>query len=166
MIPSTEFRTIPVNVAEPMDRTVQGMVLGSGDTIDLGTVDTTDEAQNTAVRVVWWRVRDMNGATEVSEIRVWLEGSGEFSGTNMWHMDITDTWTQGKTAVQVETGSPGSAPIAEESSAAVMKTGGGPITGTGHDQTTQYIYLSGRIGVNEQTGKKTGLKIRVKFQYQ
>ena len=46
MIPITEFRTIPVNVAEPMDRTVQGTVLGLGDTIDLGTVDTTEDRKS------------------------------------------------------------------------------------------------------------------------
>ena len=166
MIPITEFRTIPVTAVEPTDRAVQGTVLGSGDTLDLGTVDTTDEAQDTSVRVIWWRVHDMNGATEVPGISVWLDGADEFPGTNVWHMDITDAWTQGKTAVQVETGSPGKAPTAEESAAEVTKTGGGPITGTGHDQTSQYIYLSGRIGVNEPTGTKEGLRIKVKFQYQ
>ena len=166
MIPITEFRTLPVSAAEPPDRTSQGTVLGAGDTLDLGTVDTTDEAQDTAVRVIWWRVCDMNGAVEVSDITVWLEGAGEFTGANAWRMDITDAWTRGKTPVQVETGSPGSAPVAEESAAALTRIGGGPITGTGHDQTSQYIYLSGRIGVNEPTGAKTGLSIRVKYQYQ
>jgi hypothetical protein len=165
VIPITEFRTLPVTASEPTDRTVQGTVIGSGDALDLGTVDTTDEAQDTVVRVIWWRVCDMNGATEVPDIKIWLDGAGEFAGTNVWHMDITDAWTQGKTAVQVETGSPGSAPNAEESAAPVMKMGGGPITGTGHDQTSRYIYLSGRIGVNEPTGMKTGPSIRVKFQY-
>lgn len=165
MIPITEFRTLPVTASEPTDRTVQGTVIGSGDALDLGTVDTTDEAQDTAVRVFWWRVSDMNGATEIPGIKIWLDGAGEFAGSNVWHMDITDAWTQGKTAVQVETGSPGSAPTEEDSAATVTKTGGGTITGTGHDQTSRYIYLSCRIGVNEPTGMKTGPRIRVQFQY-
>jgi hypothetical protein len=165
VIPVTEFRTLPVSGAEPTDRTSQGEVIAEDGTLDLGTVDTTDEAQDTGVRVVWWRVSDMNGASEISDIRVWLEGADEFGGTNAWRMDITDIWTPGKTPVQVETGAPGEAPSTEEDGAAMTRAGGGVITGTAHDQTSQYIYLSGRIGVNEPTGNKTGPRIRVRYQY-
>ena len=164
MEPVTEFRTLPTDAAEPEDRTTAGTVAGEGQSLDLGGVDTTDEAQDTPVRVVWWRVKDMNGATEISNIRVWLSSLSGYVGTNAWHMDITDTWTPGKTPVQVKTGVPGTAPT-EEPEANMTRIGGGAITGTTHDQTSQYIYLTGTIGVNETTGEKTGLTLSVTFDY-
>ncbi len=166
MRPVTEFRTLPATAPEPDDRTVRGTAVGSDGSIDLGSVDTTDEARDTPVRVFWWRVRDMNGASEVSDIRIWLEGADGFPGANAWRMDVTDVWTPGKTAVQVETGSPGTAPVSEETAFRLSAmTGGGTITGTGHTDTSRYIYLTGRIGVNEPAGTKTGLRIRVRFRY-
>ncbi len=164
MIPETEFRTLPVSSTEPTDRTTEGTVVGESQSLDLGMVDTTDEAQDTPVRVVWWRVKDMKDAMEISNIRVWISDTSGFVGTNIWYMDITDTWSQGKTAVQVKTGTPGTAPISEPS-ANLTKNGGGTITGTTHAQTSQYIYISGNIGVNETIGEKTGLKLTVKFDY-
>ena len=164
MIPETEFRTLPVTSAEPADRTTEGTVIGEGNSLDLGSVDTTDEARDSAVRAIWWRVTDMNGATEISNIRIWISDTTGFVGNNTWYMDITDTWIQGKTAVQVKTGSPGTAP-ASEPSTNLAKIGGGVITGTTHSQTSQYIYITGNIGVNETTGIKNGLKLTVKFYY-
>ena len=116
------------------------------------------------MRVVWWRVKDMDDAMEISNIRVWISDTSGFVGTNTWHMDITDTWSRGKTPVQVKTGTPGTAPISEPS-ANLTKNGEGTITGTTHAQTSQYIYFTGNIGVNETTGQKTGLKLTVKFDY-
>ena len=165
MIPVTEFRTLEVSSPEPTDRTSEGTVLGVGQSLNLGIIDTTDEAQNTSVCVIWWRVSDMKGNTEVSNIRVWLEGTEGFTGTVGWYLDITDTWTQGKTPVQVQTGSPGTAPTSEPS-ANLTKYGGGSITDITHDHTSQYIYITFNIGVNETTGEKPGLKIKVKFDYQ
>ena len=164
MIPETEFRTLPVSSPEPADRTSEGTVVGTGATLDLGTVDTTDEAQDLPVRVVWWRVKDMKGNSEISNIRVWLEGTDSFTGTVAWYMDITDSWTAGKTPVEVQTGSPGTAPTAE-GAANITRIGGGVITGVTHDQTTQYIYISGTIGVNEPTGVKTSLTLNVEYDY-
>jgi len=151
VIPITEFRIFPVGEAEPSDRTVQGTVAGTGDTLDLGTVDTTDEAQDTAVRTLCWRVSDMNGAVEVCNLRVWLEGTEGVGGTAAWRMDVTDVWTRGKTAVQVETGTPGTAPLTE-GEPNLTRMGGGSITDVTHDQTTQYIYISGNAGVNVPSG--------------
>ena len=164
MIPITEFRTLPVSVTEPADRTTQGTVVGTGDTLDLGMVDTTDEARDTTVRVVWWRVCDMNGAIEVCNLRVWLEGTEGVGGTADWRMDITESWTRGKTPVRVETGTPGAAPLAE---GAPNLTGrvGGTITGVTHNQTTQYIYISGNVGVSVPTGVKSGIRIVVKYDF-
>ena len=164
MIPITEFRTFPVGAAEPSDRTVQGMAIGTGDSLDLGTVDTTDEAQDTPVRVVWWRVRDMNGAVEIRNIRIWIEGTWGIGGNTAWHMDITDVWTRGKTAVQVETGTPGIAPLAE-GAPNLRCMGSERITGVTNNQTTQYIYLSGKVGVNVPTGEKSGLRLVVKYDF-
>ena len=164
MIPITEFRTFPVSSAEPFDRTVQGTVQGDGDSLDLGTVDTTDEAQDTPVKVVWWRVSDMRGNTEVSNIRVWLEGAEEITGKLSWYMDITDTWTTGKTTVQVRTGIPGTAPLLEPS-ANLTARGGGAITGTGDADVSRYIYITGNIGVDVPTGACVDLKLRVMFDY-
>jgi hypothetical protein len=66
--------------------------------------------------------------------------------------------------VQVKTGNPGPAPLSEPQ-ANLNKKGGGNITGITHDQTSKYIYITGNIGVDETTGNKTGLKIKVKFDY-
>ncbi|MBN1292543.1 MAG: hypothetical protein JXB48_11950 [Candidatus Latescibacteria bacterium] len=165
MVPVTEFRTLPVNSPEPADRTSEGTVLGSGDSLGLGIVDTTDEAQNTVVCALWWRVIDMNGNSEIKNIRVWVEGVEYLTGTTEWYMDITDVWTQGKTPVQVHTGTPGIAP-ASEPAANLSRMGGGLITGTDHDQTSRYIYIAGNIGVNETPGNKTCLRLKVKFDYE
>ena len=164
MVPSTEFRTCSVASSEPVDRTSEGTVIGTVEYLNLDEVDTTDEAQDTPVKVIWWRVTDMKGSTEISNIRVWISDTTGYVGNNTWHMDITDTWTQNKTAVQVKTGLPGTAPVSEPS-ANLTKNGGGSITGTTHSQTSQYIYITGNIGVNETTGTKTGLKLTVKFDY-
>ena len=164
MIPETEFRTLGVTNTEPTDRTSDGTVVGDGQSLDLGSIDTTDEAQDTPVRVLWWRVKDMKDATEISNIRVWISDTTGFVGTDTWYLDITDTWTQGKTPIQVKTGSPGTAPTSEPT-ANLTKNGGGTITGTTHAQTSQYIYFTSTIGVNETTGEKTGLKLTVKFDY-
>ena len=164
MIPETEFRTLAISNTEPADRTSDGTAVGDGLNLDLGSVDTTDEAQNTAVKVIWWRVTDMKDAAGISNIRVWISDTTGFVGTDTWYFDITDTWTQNKTPVQVKTGSPGTSPTSEPS-ANLEKTGGGTITGTTHDETSRYIYITGSIGVNETTGEKTGLKLTVKFDY-
>jgi len=164
VIPTSEFRMLSVNAAEPADRTTAGTVVGEGDFIDLGEVDTTDEAQDTAVRVFWWRVTDMKGHTEVYNIRVWISSTEGLEGTDTVYIDVTDAWTPGKTAVQVKTGTPGEAPLAEPAPN-ITRIGGGPITGMSHDQTSQYIYLTGTIGVNETTGEKAGITLTVTFEY-
>lgn len=164
MIPITEFRTMPVSAAEPTDRTIEGTVAGDGACLDLGSVDTTDEAQNIRPSAVWWRVADMNGCTEITNIRVWLAGTDALAGANAWHMTITDEWRRGATPAFVATGTPGDAPLTEPSSN-ITRIGGGPITGSGHDQTSQYIYLAGTIGVNEAAGEKTGLTLMVTYDY-
>jgi len=160
--PDTEFRTLAATAAEPSDRTDAGTVVGDGSTLDLGSVDTTDEARDTPVRVFWWRVTDMQGAQEVTNIRVWVSDASGYAGTNTWYLDITDTWTAGKSAVQVKTGSPGAAPTVEPDPN-LERMGGGAITGIGHDQTSRYIYITGVIGVDEPTGDKTGPTLSVTF---
>ncbi len=164
MVPITEYRTLSVSSPEPNDRTGEGTVIGTGNSLNLGEVDTTDEAQDSPVRVIWWRVTGMKGNTEISNIRVWLSDTTGFVGNDTWFIDITDTWTQGKTPVQVKTGSPGTVPLSEPL-ANVTKHGGGYITGTTHDQTSQYIYITGNIGVNETTGIKDSPKLTIKFDY-
>lgn len=164
MIPSTEYRTLSISSSEPADRTAEGTVIGVGESLDLGEVDTTDEAQDSPVKVIWWRVTDMKGNTEVYNIRIWISDTTGLVGDDTWYMDITDTWTQGKTPVQVQTGTPGTAPTSEPS-ANLTKLGGGSITGITHDQTSQYINITGNIGVNETTGQKSGLKLTIKFEY-
>ncbi len=164
VIPTTEFRTFSISSSEPSDRISDGTVIGTGGSLDLGEVDTTDEAQDSPVKVIWWRVADMKSNTEIFNIRIWISDTTGLVGLDTWYMDITDSWVQGKTPVQVQTGSPGNAPTSEPS-ANLTKIGGGTITGTTHDQTSQYIYITGNIGVNETTGDKSGLKITVKFEY-
>ena len=164
MVPTVEFRMLSVDQAEPVDRTTAGTVIGTGDTLDLGAVDTTDEAQDSPVRVIWWRVTDMQGNVEVTGLRVWISDTTGMVGTDSWYMDVTDTWTSGKTAVQVKTGAPGIAPLTEPSTNMTC-IGGGSITGTSHGDTSQYIYITSNIGVNETTETKSGLKLSVGFDF-
>ncbi len=164
MEPITEFRTIDASGPEPSDRAASGVIAGTGGALELGRVDTTDEAQDIPVRVLWWRVSDMRGCAEITNIRARLTGTDTLAGDNAWHMDITDSWTPGKTPVQVATGSPGIAP-SDTPGAALERAGGGPIEGTSHDQTSQYIYIAGRIAVNETTGDKTGIVLEVTYDY-
>lgn len=164
MQPLTEFRTLAVSADEPTDRTTQGTVLGPGNRLDLGAVDTTDEARDTPVRVIWWRVVDMAGNSEISNVRIWISPGAGFIGSNVWYMDITDTWTRNRSAVSVKTGTPGPAPL-EEPSANLDRMGGGLITGIGHDQTSRYIYLTGTLAVNESAGDKSDLAIAVAYDF-
>jgi len=164
MCPETEFRIMGVNSPEPIDRTAEGTPSGDGGIFDFGAIDTTDEAQDIPVKVLWWRVVNMNGAREIKNIRVWISGTEELSGTNSWYMDITDVWTPGKTPVQVRTGTPGSTPLAVPTPN-ITKVGGGSITGVTNDNTTQYIYVTGNFGVNEATGTKSGVRLNIKYDY-
>ena len=106
----------------------------------------------------------MKGATEISNMRVWISDTTQCTGTNAWYIDKSDTWKIGKTAVQVATGTPGAAPLAEPA-ANIEKMAGGSILGTTHDETSCYIYLTGSIGVNEATGSRPGPVLMVAFDY-
>lgn len=162
MRPRTEFRIYPVSGDEPADRTTAGAAAGDGDVLDLGTLDTTDEAQDVPVVAVCWRVLDFDGGYEVRNLRVWLEGTDGLAGSAVWHMDISDEWTKGKTPVEVGGGTPGAAPLAE-GAPNLTRIGGGTITGSTHDQTSQYIYLSGRVGVDVPTGAAEGVRLVVAY---
>ena len=164
MKPITEFRTMNVNSPEPADRTSAGNVVGEGNVLDLGSVDTTDEARDTRVMAVWWRVCDMNGAQEIKNVRVCFAGADELAGNNSWYIDITDTWTPGKTPVQVKAGSPGNAPL-DEPGTELNRIGGGNISGITHDHTSKYIYIAANVAINEPVGVKDGLRLVVRFDY-
>lgn len=164
MRPITEFRTMTVNSPEPLDRTTSGSVVGDGDVLDLGSVDTTDEARDTSVKVLWWRVLDMNGAQEIKNVQIYLSGAGDLNGNSSWYMDITDTWTPGKTPVQVKAGSPGNAPLSAPG-IGLERMDGGDITGITHDHTSRYIYLAANVAINEPVGVKEGIRLVVMFDY-
>jgi len=164
MLPETEFRTLSVTETEPLDRTNAGTVLVNGASLDFGTVDTTDEARDIPVTALWWRVTDMNGATEISNVRIWLDGADAYSGSSAFYSDISDSWVEGKSAVEVRDGSPGNAPLTRPTSN-ITKLGGGVITGTSHDECSQYIYIAGTIAVDETIGDKSGMSLRVEFDY-
>ncbi len=106
----------------------------------------------------------MRGNTEITNIRVWLEGAGNIIGAASWYMNITDAWTFGKTPVQVKTSSPGPAPVSEPVPN-LTRNGGGSITGTGDSEASQYIYITGNIGVDVPTGERPEIKLKVKFDY-
>ncbi len=162
MRPVTEFRTLPATAPEPDDRTVRGTAVGSDGSIDLGSVDTTDEARDTPVRVFWWRVRDMNGVGGVRH-RIWLEGADGFPGANAMEDGCDDVWTREKPRSGGDRIA-GTARFGRNGFPAVRMTGADHHR-DGHTDTSRYIYLTGRIGVNEPAGTKTGLRIRVRFRY-
>ncbi len=162
--PITEFRTLSITADEPADRTTAGTLMDTGTALRLGELDTTDEPQRLPVRVFWWRVADMGDASEITNIRVWLSGAGDLTGTNQWYLDISDTWTRGKNPTQVMTGTPGNAPLSRPTPN-LTAAGGGPITGTSHGQTSQYMYLAGWIGLDETIGEKTALTLQVTYDY-
>lgn len=164
MIPVTEFRMFPVASPEPSDRTVMGTVVGDGRRLDLGQFDTTDEARETAAFVLWWRAVDLKDNDLITNVRVHLDTTGMTPGKTLWRMDITGIWTPGKTPVMIRTGSPGEAPLAPPG-APLERILGGPITGSGHDQTSQYIYLAAAVGVGEPVGIKTGPALIISFDH-
>lgn len=163
MIPQIEFRTLPIAADEPDDRTAAGVVVGSGDVLELGRVDTTDEPQDTPVRVIWLRVKDIQGCSEVRNLCVRLADDGGMSAAD-WYIDITDTWTKGKTPLQVRAGTPGPVPT-QAPACNLHRIGGGSITGITHDQTSQYIYITGAVGVGQPVGDFGGLRLAVTFDY-
>lgn len=165
MNPETEIRTLTVAAPEPEDRTIMGAVACEDNPFDFGTVDTTDEARELPVRVFWWRVKAMNDSRAISNVRIRLDGAAEIPGNIDWYLDVTDIWNPSKTAMHVMTGSPGRLPLSEPEAATVAPMSGDEYTGTGHGDTSKYIYISGKAGINVPVGALDGLRLRVEYDW-
>jgi len=167
-VPSGEFRTLDISLTEPTNRTTAGSVVDGTNPLDFGTVNNTSGYVQAGPKVLWWRCTNLAGYTTISNMKFWISSNSDLIGTNEYYCDITDTWTQNKTVSQVAAGVPGAFPQSLPSSN-VTKIGGGNITGTGHSDTTQYIYTALSIGSDESIGIKGGsgggMQMSLKFDY-
>lgn len=152
-VPTVEFRSLDITDTEPADRTTSGTVVSSDNALDFGTANNTADAASVGSKCVIFRCSNLQGNTTISNIRFWLSLNADFMGTNYFYCDITSTWTQNKSVGQVSGGVPGICPSSVPS-ANVTKIDGGDITGTTHEQTSQYIYLALSVGTDEVIGEK------------
>ena len=167
-IPAVEFRSLDITETEPADRTTAGSVVGGGAPLDFGTVNNTAGIALTEAACIIFRCTNLSGNTAVNNLRFWLSNNSAFSGTNRFFCDISHAWTQNKSAAQTLAGSPGLIPQSVPA-ANVQKIGGGDITGTGHGDTSQYIYIAIETGGDEVIGTKGGTEggfsFSMKFDY-
>ncbi|MFC1556150.1 hypothetical protein ACFL67_03615 [candidate division KSB1 bacterium] len=167
-VPTGEFRTTDISLTEPSDRTLDGTVVNTANPLDFGTVNNTGGSVQAGPKVLWWQCTDLAGNTTLSNLKFWLSSNSDLAGTNDYYLDISDTWTQNKTVSQTSSGNPGHAPRSLPA-ANISCISGGNITGTGHADTSQYIYLALSIGRDEAIGNKGGadggFKFSLKFDY-
>ncbi|MFC1493492.1 hypothetical protein ACFL6O_05975 [candidate division KSB1 bacterium] len=167
-VPSGEFRTTSITLSEPANRTSAGNTIDNTNPLDFGSVNNTGGNALIGPKVIWWRCTDLAGCTTISNMRFWMSSNSDLSGTNENYCSITDTWTQNKTIAQVTSGTPGILPQSVPASN-IVRINGGNITGTGHPDTTQYIYLAFSIGIDEPIGVKGGadggFQVSIKFDY-
>lgn len=167
-VPSGELRTTSISLTEPADRTIAGNVVSVTNPLDFGTANNTNGIVQVGPKVLWWRCTDLAGYSAISNMKFWMSANSDLNGTNEYYCDITSTWTQNKTVVQVSGGTPGVLPQSLPSSN-ITRIGGGNITGIGHADTSQYIYMALAIGPDETIGTKGGsggsFQVSIKFDY-
>jgi hypothetical protein len=167
-VPMVEFRSLDITGTEPANRTTAGSVVSVDTPLDFGTVNNTAAAVDAGPACLVFRCTDLQGNTSISNLRFWLNNNGDFSGTTRFFSDITDTWAQNKTTAQISGGTPGIVPDSVPSANATAM-GGGDITGIGHGDTSQYIYLAINVGIDEIIGAKGGVgeafSFALKFDY-
>lgn len=167
-VPQGEFRTTPVSLTEPDDRTTAGTVVNATTPLDFGTVNNTAGYVQVGPKVLWWRCTDLAGNAAIGNMKLWMSSNSDLVGTNEYYCDITSTWTQNKTVSQVAAGTPGGMPQSLPSNN-ITGIGGGDITGTGHGDTSQYIYVAFSISPGETIGLKGGtdggLQLSLRFDY-
>ena len=156
----TQFRSFNVAGSAPADRTSEGSAVTQANPLNFGQMAKGNDSN---VKCVIWRATNLGAYSTLSNMRFWAYDLSEFVGTNTYHADITDSWTTNKTPAQVKAGTPGTCPQAEPA-ANLTKIGGGNITGVGHTDTSQYIYLVNNIGNDETDGNKNFV-YRVMFDY-
>jgi len=167
-VPTGEFRSTSIALSEPADRTIAGNSVDTTVPLDFGTVNNTNGIVQAGPQVLWWRCSNLAGFSTISNMKFWLSLNSDLDGTNEYYSDISSAWTQNKTVSQVSSGSPGNIPQSLPASN-LTKIGGGDITGIGHNDTSQYIYLALSIGSDETIGSKGGangnFQISIKFDY-
>lgn len=167
-VPVGEFRSLDISLSEPSDRTTAGSIINSVNPLDFGTVNNTGGYVQSGPKVLWWRCTDLAGNTEILNMKFWMSQNSDMTGTNEYYCDISGTWMQNKTVTQTAAGSPGSLPESVPVSN-IASIEDGSITGTGHNDTSQYIYLALSIGPDESIGLKGGmdggLQVGLKFDY-
>lgn len=155
LVPIVEFRELDIAGTEPANRTIAGSVVGESAPLDFGTANNTAGSVLVGPKCIIFRSSNLQGNLTIGNMRFWLSANTALVGKNHYYCDITDIWTQNKTIAQVMAGTPGTIPT-NVPSANVQKTGGGDITGIGHADTSQYIYVALQIGQDEIIGVKGG----------
>ena len=167
-VPTVEFRSLDITGTEPGDRTTAGSVVSAATPLDFGTVNNTAAAADAGPKCLIFRCSNLQGNTTINNLRFWLSSNADFTGTDLYYTDITNTWTQNKTVGQVSGGTPGAMPDSVPA-ANVTKIGGGDITGIAHADTSQYLYIAVNVGVDEVIGVKGGaggaFAYSLKFDY-
>jgi len=167
-VPTGEFRTLDTTLVEPADRTTAGTVVDGANPLDFGTVNNTSGYIQAGPKALWWRCTNLAGNSTISNMKFWMSQNSDLVGTNEYYCDITSVWTQNKTVSQTASGAPGILPSSLPSNN-ITRINGGSIGGTGHADTSQYIYLALSIGPDETIGAKGGagggFQMSLKFDY-
>jgi photosystem II stability/assembly factor-like uncharacterized protein len=154
---AVQWRAFNITGAEPTDRTTEGIAISASNSLNFGSVG---GGSNSAVKCLIFRAVGLGVYTTISDMRAWLQ-SKDLVGTNFYYMDITNTWTQNKILDQVAAGTPGTCPQSLPGAANLTKIGGGDITGVGHADTSQYVYVCQAIGGDEVGGVDIDMNYRV-----
>ena len=166
-IPVTEFRAFDITGTEPTDRTTEGEIIDDISAfLDLGIANISAGSKSTGVFCFIYRCSDLNGSSKISNMKFGLTGNSALNTAAKIYCDITDTWTQNKTAAQVQAGTPGLLSKNLPASANIEINGSGDIEGVDHADTSQYIYLVITVASNESIGTKGGADGSLKFTVQ
>lgn len=158
---ATEFRSFDITGNEPADRTSDGVEIASFNPLNFGSMG---PGQDSVVKCLIFRAKNLGVYATLSEMKFYLQAKA-LVGTNDYYCDITDTWTKDKTPTQVEAGDPGTCPQVLPESPNLTKIGSGDITGVGHADTSQYIYLCQYIADDEVSGADITMNYRNEFDY-
>jgi len=168
-VPVAEFRRLNISESEPADRTTAGEVVSTENLLELGNANNSSGSVQLGPFCLIFRVNDMNGNTKVEDMEFAITAISDLEADNKFYVKITDTWVQNITFEEVAAGPPGILKKGFTSESNLQKIGGGPIEGTDHNNTSQYIYIAVLISENEPVGENKGengtLKFGVKANY-
>ena len=164
-VPAAQFRRLDISESEPSDRTTAGVEVSTDNVLDMGSANNSSGPVQLGPYCLIYRITDLNGNTKVDDLKFAVTNRSSLSSGNKFYLRISDTWIQNISFEEVAAGPPGLCEDGFSSQSNLQKISGGPIEGTGHADTSQYIYLAVQVPENEPVGEKESIKLGVKGNY-